>query len=205
MPVAAFIRLQSRKSFGASACRLVAYRLKIFSSKPLKRVAWSALRVTSRLLPLGTQDLDEIHSLCGNPSCVCTESAASDAVFATSKLSAFRPAMRSLHGDRKTELRPRPILRKGLVGVDGWRSFVDHDRHFHVVGFEPCTSHHSISCRFLPYPSSTILKKLDKYRDFQYLQKVRPALGGRPAARESGLGTGRGGDVTGSAELLSVV
>jgi hypothetical protein len=31
---------------------------------------------------------------------------------------------------------------------------------------------------------------------------VRPGLGGGPAARESGLGTGRGGDVTGLAELL---
>jgi len=27
-------------------------------------------------------------------------------------------------------------------------------------------------------------------------KKVRPAFGGRPAAREPGLGTGRGGDVT---------
>jgi hypothetical protein len=27
-------------------------------------------------------------------------------------------------------------------------------------------------------------------------KKVRPALGGEPAAREPGLGTGRGGDVT---------
>jgi hypothetical protein len=34
------------------------------------------------------------------------------------------------------------------------------------------------------------------------LKKVRPALGGEPAAREPGLGTGRGGDVTGLAELL---
>ena len=33
-------------------------------------------------------------------------------------------------------------------------------------------------------------------------KKVRPALGGEPAAREPGLGTGRGGDVTGDAELL---
>jgi hypothetical protein len=33
-------------------------------------------------------------------------------------------------------------------------------------------------------------------------KKVRPALGGGPAAREPGLGTGRGGDVTGLAELL---
>jgi hypothetical protein len=31
---------------------------------------------------------------------------------------------------------------------------------------------------------------------------VRPALGGEPAAREPGLGTGRGGDVTGVAYLL---
>ena len=31
------------------------------------------------------------------------------------------------------------------------------------------------------------------------LKRVRPALGGGPAAREPGLGTGRGGDVTGSA------
>ena len=30
-------------------------------------------------------------------------------------------------------------------------------------------------------------------------KKVRPALGGEPAAREPGLGTGRGGDVTGVA------
>jgi len=30
-------------------------------------------------------------------------------------------------------------------------------------------------------------------------KKVRPALGGEPAAREPGLGTGRGGDVTGLA------
>jgi hypothetical protein len=44
-----------------------------------------------------------------------------------------------------------------------------------------------------------------KSKVFRLRQKVRPALGGRPAARESGLGTGRGGDVTGSAELLSVV
>jgi hypothetical protein len=28
------------------------------------------------------------------------------------------------------------------------------------------------------------------------MKKVRPALGGEPAAREPGLGTGRGGDVT---------
>ena len=28
------------------------------------------------------------------------------------------------------------------------------------------------------------------------LKKVRPAPGGEPAAREPGLGTGRGGDVT---------
>jgi hypothetical protein len=35
-----------------------------------------------------------------------------------------------------------------------------------------------------------------------HLKKVRPALGGEPAAREPGLGTGRGGDVTGLAELL---
>jgi len=31
------------------------------------------------------------------------------------------------------------------------------------------------------------------------LEKVRPAPGGEPAAREPGLGTGRGGDVTGDA------
>jgi len=31
------------------------------------------------------------------------------------------------------------------------------------------------------------------------LEKVRPAPGGEPAAREPGLGTGRGGDVTGIA------
>jgi hypothetical protein len=30
-------------------------------------------------------------------------------------------------------------------------------------------------------------------------KKVRPAPGGEPAAREPGLGTGRGGDVTGDA------
>ena len=30
-------------------------------------------------------------------------------------------------------------------------------------------------------------------------KRVRPALGGEPAAREPGLGTGRGGDVTGLA------
>ena len=34
-------------------------------------------------------------------------------------------------------------------------------------------------------------------------KKLRPALGGGPAAREPGLGTGRGGDVTGYAELLN--
>jgi len=32
-----------------------------------------------------------------------------------------------------------------------------------------------------------------------YLKMLRPDLGGDPAAREPGLGTGRGGDVTGSA------
>ena len=36
-----------------------------------------------------------------------------------------------------------------------------------------------------------------------YLKKVRPDLGGDPAAREPGLGTGRGGDVTGSANSFS--
>src|SRR5580704_16761221 len=35
------------------------------------------------------------------------------------------------------------------------------------------------------------------------LKKVRPAPGGEPAAREPGLGTGRGGDVTGLADLLA--
>ena len=34
---------------------------------------------------------------------------------------------------------------------------------------------------------------------------MRPALGEEPAAREPGLGTGRGGDVTGDAEFLLVV
>src|SRR3990170_277214 len=33
-------------------------------------------------------------------------------------------------------------------------------------------------------------------------KKVRPAPGGEPAAREPGLGTGRGGDMTGAAKLL---
>jgi hypothetical protein len=33
---------------------------------------------------------------------------------------------------------------------------------------------------------------------------VRPAPGGEPAAREPGLGTGRGGDVTGVASSYSV-
>src|SRR5262249_58553337 len=36
----------------------------------------------------------------------------------------------------------------------------------------------------------------------RHRKKVRPTLGGGPAAREPGLGTGRGGDVTGNAELL---
>ncbi len=38
-------------------------------------------------------------------------------------------------------------------------------------------------------------------RDFvsHDLEKLRPAPGGEPAAREPGLGTGRGGDVTGVA------
>ena len=35
-------------------------------------------------------------------------------------------------------------------------------------------------------------------------KKVRPAPGGEPAAREPGLGTGRGGDVTGVASSYSV-
>jgi hypothetical protein len=35
-----------------------------------------------------------------------------------------------------------------------------------------------------------------------FAKKLRPALGGEPAAREPGLGTGRGGDVTGLAKLL---
>jgi hypothetical protein len=34
-------------------------------------------------------------------------------------------------------------------------------------------------------------------------KELRPPLGGGAAAREPGLGTGRGGDVTGDAELLS--
>ena len=36
-----------------------------------------------------------------------------------------------------------------------------------------------------------------------YLKMLRPDLGGDPAAREPGLGTGRGGDVTGSANSFS--
>src|SRR5947209_20080105 len=39
---------------------------------------------------------------------------------------------------------------------------------------------------------------------FQAFEKLRPASGGKPAAREPGLGTGRGGDVTGIAQLLKI-
>ena len=35
------------------------------------------------------------------------------------------------------------------------------------------------------------------------IKMLRPDLGGDPAAREPGLGTGRGGDVTGSANSFS--
>ena len=46
--------------------------------------------------------------------------------------------------------------------------------------------------------ASTTRKGLKRI-DCHPLKKVRPALGGEPAAREPGLGTGRGGDVTGAA------
>src|SRR5262249_35376880 len=53
---------------------------------------------------------------------------------------------------------------------------------------------------------STERQKRPKNRGFlaftRHRKKVRPTLGGGPAAREPGLGTGRGGDVTGNAELL---
>ena len=38
-------------------------------------------------------------------------------------------------------------------------------------------------------------------KSIPFAKKVRPPLGGGAAAREPGLGTGRGGDVTGNAEL----
>src|SRR5579862_6520188 len=46
------------------------------------------------------------------------------------------------------------------------------------------------------------LAKWPPFRQHGIAEKVRPALGGEPAAREPGLGTGRGGDVTGLAWLL---
>ena len=41
--------------------------------------------------------------------------------------------------------------------------------------------------------------KRQQLRGFPKIKKVRPAPGGGPAARKPGLGTGRGGDVTGLA------
>ena len=46
---------------------------------------------------------------------------------------------------------------------------------------------------------SPAVTKLLGNLEIPYTENVRPDLGGDPAAREPGLGTGRGGDVTGNA------